>query len=108
MDSGEKTAFACGALRAQKIMGYHVDVCEDFIRSQTLASGHQAELEKSIVFNGYFQENCENLLNVNTSSKKNGEFLNFLGFSKNFPYIFLIFLNFLEHSRKIKGIKNIR
>ena len=42
------------------------------------ATGTKAEFEKTIVFNSCFLENSENFLNFATSSKKLGEFLNFL------------------------------
>ena len=41
-----------------------------------------SELKKTIVFHSCFLENSENFLNFAKISKKFGEFLNFLGFSK--------------------------
>ena len=66
------------------------------------------EFEKTVVFNSCFLWNSEKFLNFAKSSKKFGEFLNFLEFSKiidNSLVLSYVFLNFLDFPRMLEKIK---
>ena len=108
-----------GSFCGEKIKSHHIRarlVQGSFLVSIYPVRGQQviflpAELEKSLVFTVIFLENSKNLVIFTKSSNKFGEFLRFLGFCKIvthflvFSYAFLIFLIFLECSRKYKKIK---
>ena len=87
--------------------------CRAGVTGPTCNEPCKAEFEKTIGFIVIFLENFKNFVIFTKSSNKFGEFLNFLGFSNIFlhflvfPYAFLIFLNALENSRKVKKFRKI-